>query len=99
MLLYINLTPEEALRVLLHEWGAAVLSDDNPYLREIYRDREQIYFYHSSNTDAIPEQIKSILSDQEQLYHTMLGGGAGKRIYDLGGFSGSAVGDFTWRKR
>ncbi len=54
--------------------GAAVLSDDNPYLREIYRDNEQIYFYQSSNTDALPGQIKAILSDPEQLYHTMLEG-------------------------
>ena len=66
--------------------GAAVLTDENEYLRTQYTDGESICFFGSDNTKNLPRQIESVLSDPGVLYQTAVKGQA------------IAQKDMTWRK-
>lgn len=45
--------------------GAVSLTDDSVYLREIFEDSADIRFYSLSHLDALPDIVRSILTDYE----------------------------------
>ena len=44
--------------------GAAVLSDKNPYLAQVYKDHEDIYFY-DYHKGALASRIMEVLKDDQ----------------------------------
>ena len=53
--------------------GAAMITDENDYLRSFYKD-EELFFYRLSEYEILPQIIEEILSDPHKLYDTAIKG-------------------------
>ncbi|MCR5675544.1 MAG: hypothetical protein K6G16_07545 [Lachnospiraceae bacterium] len=50
--------------------GAAVLTDGNAYLSDLYGESRGIFLYEIGKTKEIPERVSQILNDREELFAT-----------------------------
>lgn len=46
--------------------GAALLASENNYMRETYRDNENILFYTSQNLAAVNDKVNALLADEKK---------------------------------